>query len=98
MLRFYRSAIFVLVASLSIATGLSADSPRRKGSGEPDWTSGIIKTGDERDALRSVPVTDRPYRPLHFYGNTVRRLHYRGTAMPAPRDVVQAGAASVRRD
>jgi hypothetical protein len=96
MFRFYRYAIIGLVASTSIATGLFADS--RRGSGEPDWTSGIIKSGEERDALRSVPVTNRPYRPLHFYGNTVRRLHYRGTALPAPRDVVQAGAVTVRRD
>ena len=65
--------------------------------GEPNWTHGVVRTGAEREAIKSLPITKRPYRPLHFYGNTVRRLHYRGTALPAPRDVVGAGAATILR-
>jgi hypothetical protein len=64
---------------------------------EPNWTYGVVRTGAEREAIKSLPITQRPYRPLHFYGNTVRRLHYRGTALPAPRDVVGAGAATILR-
>ncbi len=29
----------------------------------------------ERAAIRSMPITQRPYRPGHFYGNTVRILN-----------------------
>lgn len=29
-------------------------------------------TAAERQAIRSMPITSRPDRPGHFYGNTVR--------------------------
>jgi len=29
----------------------------------------------ERAAIRSMPITQRPYRPGHFYGNTVRAVN-----------------------
>jgi hypothetical protein len=28
-----------------------------------------------RAAIRQMPITARPSRPGHFYGNTVRRMH-----------------------
>jgi uncharacterized protein YraI len=30
-----------------------------------------------RVSIRSMPITQRPSRPGHFYGNTVRRAHQR---------------------
>jgi len=30
-----------------------------------------------RAEIRSMPITQRPSRPGHFYGNTVRRRHTR---------------------
>lgn len=30
----------------------------------------------QRQAIRQMPLLMRPNRPGHFYGNTVRRLHY----------------------
>lgn len=30
-----------------------------------------------RQAIRNLPILDRPNRFGHFYGNTVRRMHYR---------------------
>jgi len=36
-----------------------------------------------RHAIRSMHILDRPYRPGHFYGNTVRRRHYGGTPQRA---------------
>jgi hypothetical protein len=30
-----------------------------------------------RSEIRSMPITHRPSRPGHFYGNTVRRRHSR---------------------
>lgn len=52
---------------------------------EPGWERGVIKFGAEREKIQNTPVINRPYRPLHVYGNTVRRRHYRGRAVPAVR-------------
>jgi len=32
-------------------------------------------TPAQRAAIRATPITQRPYRPGHFYGNTVRTLN-----------------------
>ena len=51
---------------------------------EPGWLPVVIATGDLRSEIQSTPIHLRPYRPLHFYGNAVRRQHYRGTVLPWP--------------
>lgn len=33
-----------------------------------------------RNQIRSMPVLERPNRPMHIYGNAVRRRYYRGVA------------------
>jgi hypothetical protein len=33
-----------------------------------------------RQAIRDMPLLERPNRPGHFYGNTVRRIHDRREA------------------
>jgi hypothetical protein len=38
----------------------------------------IVTVGPAREQIKSTPITQRPYRPLHVYGNTVRRRHSRG--------------------
>ena len=38
----------------------------------------VIARGAERQAIKSTHILYRPYRPGHFYGNTVRRRHARG--------------------
>ena len=43
----------------------------------------VVTFGAAREQLQNTPITDRPYRPLHVYGNTVRRRHNRGAA-PRP--------------
>ena len=55
---------------------------------EPGWSPSVIAMGAQREEIRSTDILHRPYRPLHFYGNTVRRRHYRGTAVPRPLTVV----------
>ncbi|GIW93897.1 MAG: hypothetical protein KatS3mg110_1938 [Pirellulaceae bacterium] len=77
----------VLVAGLGAAAGLAQE--------EPGWTGRIIKRGEERQVINSLPIIERPYRPLHVYGNTVRRRYYRGTILPAPRDFLRGAAAFV---
>ena len=55
--------------------------------GEPGWASQVVKPLSERAQLQQTPIIDRPYRPLHFYGNTVRRMHYHGRAVPSVREM-----------
>lgn len=33
----------------------------------------IVARGDLRDEIKSLDINERPHRPLHFYGNAVRR-------------------------
>jgi len=50
------------------------------GMGQAETARGdgpIIAFGAERQAIRATPVLERENRPLHFYGNTVRRLNSR---------------------
>ena len=84
-----RSRAIVLMAVIVpvLATGLAA-APR-----QPGWSNRIIVTGPERAAVRSTPIEMRPYRPLHVYGNTVRRRHYHGGIMPAQSYVAPRNAA-----
>jgi len=63
------------------------------GAREPGWSGKVILRGAEEKQRQSTPILCRPYRPFHIYGNTVRRIHYRGTALPQPRDFAQARAA-----
>ena len=60
-------------------------------SGEPGWTSRVFKIGEDRESTNSLPIIQRPYRPLHFYGNTVRRWYYRGNPLPLPADLIETG-------
>ncbi|EMI42091.1 putative secreted protein [Rhodopirellula sp. SWK7] len=54
----------------------------------PGWSPVIIATGEYREQIKSLPIEQRPNRPFHFYGNTVRRRHYRGVVTPSPRSIV----------
>ena len=80
---------FLFVVILGVAGSVSS-------ADEPGWQGNVIARGSEREKIQSTPILERPYRPLHFYGNTARRRHYRGTAAPAPRDVAGAAGAAVR--
>jgi hypothetical protein len=42
------------------------------------FNPGVVTFGETRQQLQATPVLERPYRPLHVYGNTVRRRHSRG--------------------
>jgi hypothetical protein len=42
----------------------------------------IITFGPSREQIKNMPMLERPYRPLHVYGNTVRRRHHRATSAP----------------
>lgn len=42
----------------------------------------IVTFGEAREQIKSTPMTDRPNRPLHIYGNSVRRRHGRSAPRP----------------
>lgn len=59
----------LIIAFIVVAVGtysIAADS---------DVSKRIIVTGKQREQLRATPIVNRPNRPLHFYGNTVRWIH-----------------------
>jgi hypothetical protein len=51
---------------------------------EPGRMGVVIARGELRQQIKATPIQDRPNRPLHFYGNTVRRAYQRGAARPSP--------------
>jgi hypothetical protein len=46
-------------------------------SREAGFDPRVITFGETRDQIKSTPITDRPNRPLHVYGNSVRRRQHR---------------------
>lgn len=66
----------MLFAAITVAAILpSGDAAGRDTGFDPR----IITFGAERDQLKSIPIEQRPNRPLHVYGNTVRRRQTRGS-------------------
>lgn len=58
------------VPRVSVALPKSRESSRDAGTEE---RIPIIATGEQKKAIKSTDILDRPDRPFHFYGNTVRR-------------------------
>jgi hypothetical protein len=83
-----RMAIFSLVAVAVLGSSAVAAS-------QTGWMGVIVARGELKEEIKSTPILERPNRPLHFYGNTVRREYYRGKAQPARRDAAKAGAPVV---
>ncbi len=82
-----RYAILALVAGE--LCGISAAFAVGSGAVGP-----IIAFGEQRKQIEATPILERPYRPLHFYGNTVRRRHYRGVGTPTATAAASAAAAT----
>jgi len=66
--------ILLLIATTIAMTLFSSESVQ---AGETGWSARIIATGEFKEKIESTPIEMRPNRPLHFYGNTVRRRYYR---------------------
>jgi len=60
---------------------------------EPGWSANIIAFGQQRARIEATPIVQRSYRPLHFYGNTVRRRYYHGSALVRGRTTVRSSAS-----
>jgi hypothetical protein len=65
-------SVFVLISLAATTAPAQAAGSSPLGSSAP-----IIATGAQREYIRSLPIEQRPNRPLHFYGNTVRRMNQR---------------------
>jgi hypothetical protein len=85
------SAAFVLSTLIVLAV---PDKARAADNG-PGWLGVVVARGELKKEIEATPILERPNRPFHFYGNTVRRQYYRGTAAPRPSDLAKGGAALV---
>lgn len=83
--------------AFSMAIILTAMTSESANAQEPTWYPYTIARGQDREIIKNTPMELRPYRPFHFYGNTVRRSYYRGNPMPLPRDVIRGTAAVLTR-
>lgn len=69
--------------SLALAAILAtAVAPALADASGSSFDSRIVTFGESRDQIKSTPINKRPNRPLHVYGNTVRRRHSRSPASP----------------
>jgi hypothetical protein len=98
MLRVALATFFLSTGLLLAAPGAAAaasNEPAASPPTEPGWLGVIVARGELKQWIDATPIVDRPNRPFHFYGNTVRRRYYRGSALPRPEDVIKGGAALI---
>lgn len=74
MIRYCLLAGTLGIALYAGAQSVSATEPVKQ-SGSRPVVSNV--TPQDREAIRQTPLLERPNRPGHFYGNTVRWLHDR---------------------
>ena len=78
-------------------------SPSSSVAAEPNWYPYVIARGADRIAIQNTPMHQRPYRPMHIYGNSIRRSYHRGYTTPlsrsAPlaRSIARSGNLLLRR-
>jgi hypothetical protein len=78
------------------AVSLMANIPVLVSGQEPGWYPQVIAPPEMRPLIQATPMELRPYRPLHLWGNTVRRMHYRNNPLPLPRDIVSTSTSLFR--
>jgi hypothetical protein len=66
----------ILAAAIVAVTAIPAVSA--------DFDPRVVTFGAEREQIKNTPIEKRPNRPLHVYGNSVRRRQGR-TAQSAPK-------------
>ena len=87
-----RYATAVAILTTTLATFANATSPT-------GWSPVVVPTGPYRSEVRSQPITQRPGRLLHVYGNSVRMVHQsrQGTRSRPVRQIV-FGTSSLRSE
>jgi len=76
-----RATKILLLAVSMFSLPLEAAFPVAE-AGQTGFDPRIIAVGEARDEIKSKPIEQRPNRPLHVYGNTVRRRHTRAHSSP----------------
>lgn len=78
-----QTAASVVEPQASDGTSLESGTDHPSVAGLNLWTAaGRPRTfvdRETRSVLESIPIVERPNRPLHFYGNAVRRRHAVGS-------------------
>ena len=52
-----------------------------------DFDPRVVTFGAEREQIKNTPIEKRPNRPLHVYGNSVRRRHDRAMQSTSRGDI-----------
>ena len=67
----------IWAAVLIVLSGIQFSSAAEPTSGQPRTPANPTSTRADltREQIRQMPLLERPNRPGHFYGNTVRRLY-----------------------
>jgi hypothetical protein len=86
-----RSVFAAIILSTLVVIGSPASAP----AAETGWLGVVVARGDLKQEIESTPILERPNRPFHFYGNTVRRRYYRGAPVPRQGEFPKGGAAPV---
>lgn len=67
-----RNMLFALsIAILTVVGAVDARAYSPTG-----WSPIVIPTGAYRERIKSMPIHQRPGRPLHVYGNTIRLIEH----------------------
>ena len=66
----------IILVALTAAALLPCPSAEARGTG---FDPRVVTFGPAREQIKSTPIEQRPYRPLHVYGNTVRRRSSRAS-------------------
>jgi hypothetical protein len=82
-------AAFILAGGMWMAVPTKASAQ----AGETGYIPVIVARGELKEWIHSMPIEARPNRPLHFYGNTVRRNYYRNSPAARPPQVEKASEA-----
>lgn len=69
-----RRLLLAPVAIAALAIPLPESAPAAQSTG---FDPRVITFGAEREQIKNTPIEKRPYRPLHVYGNSVRRRQTR---------------------
>lgn len=68
-MRSMSGSVLAWLAAVSIGTLVVGGSAKVTAE---DWSPVVVPTGEYRAQIQSTPITERPGRLFHVYGNTVR--------------------------
>jgi hypothetical protein len=88
MLRFKH--LFMIAAVLLFSTTNIKGQEPFQSLEEPGWWGVVIADPYTQTQIDRTDIRLRPYRPFHLYGNSVRRMFYRGNPLPTMQDVANS--------